>query len=83
MNQSVQQLRFYTTAGCHLCEQALDIIQNTLNPEFFQVQQLEIADDDDLISSYGTRIPVLQIPVSGKELGWPFDQDALIKFLGA
>ena len=74
-------LIFYTTVGCHLCDLAKDLFQVTLNPEFFVINETDIADDDQLIERYGTRIPVLKRACNGKELGWPFDQHQLVEFL--
>jgi len=74
-------LIFYTTAGCHLCELAQELYQATLNPEFFTIEVVDIADSDALIERYGIRIPVLKRVQDDSELGWPFDQQALIDFL--
>lgn len=74
-------LLLYTTLGCHLCDDAEQIIQSTLNPEFIQLDKVEIADDDALVDRYGVRIPVIGIVGEVAELNWPFDQQALIEFL--
>ncbi|PIE41628.1 MAG: thioredoxin family protein [Gammaproteobacteria bacterium] len=74
-------LIFYTTAGCHLCDQADAIVRATLNPDFFLIEYQDIAEDDGLIEQYGVRIPVLKIASNGRELGWPFDQNQLVAFL--
>lgn len=57
-----------TTQGCHLCEQALAIVQRAAPG--VTVELLDIATDDDLIESYGERIPVLRC--GEQELVWPF-----------
>jgi hypothetical protein len=77
-----EQIVFYTTAGCHLCDLAREVYQSTLNPEYFSVDEVDIAADDALIERYGTRIPVLQRQQDAAELSWPFDQQALMAFLG-
>ncbi len=59
----------FTTAGCHLCELASEMLSN-LN---IVIQPIEIGDDDDLVAQYGTRIPVLKF-ADGSELNWPFEQ---------
>lgn len=76
-----EKLIFYTTAGCHLCDIAKALFDATLNPEFFQIEEKDIADEDSLIDQYGTRIPVLKRVGNEKELGWPFDQQQLVEFL--
>ncbi|HRY14240.1 MAG: glutaredoxin family protein [Candidatus Competibacteraceae bacterium] len=62
-------LILYTTSGCHLCEQAENLIQRQTNIAFSAV---EIADDAELLERYGARIPVLQRLDTGEELDWPF-----------
>lgn len=72
-----------TTEGCHLCEEALPLLVQGVDPERFAVDLVDIAFDDNLLETYATRIPVLRDEVSGAELNWPFDQSALSAFLDA
>lgn len=58
----------YTTLGCHLCEQARELLL-MVNPGL-EIDAVDIAEDDALIARYGERIPVLER--NGHELGWPF-----------
>ena len=44
-------------------------------------QTVEIADNDDLMSQYGTRIPVIQNIDNKAELAWPFNQEAILNFI--
>ena len=74
-------LYLYTTLGCHLCEQALELIEPLLGDSSFRLEAVDIADSDDLMTRYGIRIPVLRRPDIDKELGWPFDQQQLSAFL--
>lgn len=76
-----ETLIFYTTAGCHLCDLARQVYQSTLSPDFFAVEEVDIADQDELIERYGTRIPVLRRLKDDTELNWPFDQQGLMDFL--
>lgn len=71
----------YGTSACHLCELAQEILDATLNPAFFVVEKVDIADSDELIERYGVRIPVLQRKLNNTELNWPFDVEQLIGFL--
>ena len=78
-------LTFYTTQGCHLCEQAWLIINqvhvaNLQVAPLVNVNFLDIADSDDLIEAYGTRIPVLEA-AGIAELNWPFDHQQYVDFL--
>jgi hypothetical protein len=70
-------LYLYSTAGCHLCEQAEALLQPLLRAGLLHLQVVEISHDDTLVRRYGVRIPVLA-GVDGKgewqELGWPFDE---------
>lgn len=76
----MEPLIFYTTLGCHLCEQALELIDQVLDDRYQFIEQ-DIADDDQLIERYGVRIPVLRRPEQDSELGWPFDINNLVDFL--
>jgi len=70
---------FYTTEGCHLCEQAwaLVIAQDLVN----QMMQVEIIHDEADIARYGIRIPVIKNNNTDKEIGWPFDLIELAHFI--
>lgn len=76
-----ESVTLFGTSACHLCEVAQDLLRATLNPEFFDVATVDIADSDTLIERYGVLIPVLRRDVDGSELNWPFDVEALIAFL--
>jgi hypothetical protein len=79
--QQKEKLLFYTTLGCHLCDQARAVYRATLNPDFFVIEEVDIAEDDGLIEQYGTRIPVMVQQHTGRELGWPFNPEDLVDFL--
>jgi hypothetical protein len=70
-----------STSGCHLCDQAIEIIITSLDPGLHSVDEVDIALDDALVERYGVRIPVLVDETSGVELGWPFDRAALMAFV--
>jgi hypothetical protein len=86
----------YSTSACHLCEEALAIL-NELHEQMlklakdqsfvfegqsiYSIKLVDIAEDDDLLGSYGTRIPVLISPASGEELAWPFDIQSAYQFI--
>ena len=61
-------VQLLTTAGCHLCEEAQALVQRAAPS--VSLELVDIADDDDLIERYGTRIPVLR--QGDRELAWPF-----------
>ena len=58
------------TPGCHLCEQAEDIMTACAKVE---VESIDIAEQQQWQEKYAIRIPVLYHAETGNELGWPFD----------
>lgn len=77
----MREMLLMSTLGCHLCDVAAEILVRHMDPSRFVVDVVEIADDDRLLEQYGVRIPVLVDEASGKELGWPFDEEQLRIFL--
>lgn len=69
-------LTLYGTAGCHLCEQAEELLQPFVTAGVFTFDVVDISTDDVLVERYGIRIPVLALDTVKErvELGWPFDQ---------
>lgn len=64
-----QALVLYATTGCHLCENAQQLIVCVLgNP----VPEVDIADNKQLMADYAEHIPVLHRLDSGAEIRWPF-----------
>lgn len=70
----------YQRDDCHLCDLALEVLAAAGAPEFDSVF---IDGDARLEARYGIRVPVLRDAVSGSELDWPFDVDAVAGFLAA
>lgn len=77
----MRDLILYTTLGCHLCDQAKDVIWPQLSVHGYRLVEVDIADDADLVDRYGVRIPVVYRQDVNAELGWPFDHQALSDFL--
>ena len=77
----MQLLELMTTEGCHLCDLAVPLLVQGVDPEIFEVDLVDIAFDDELVERYGSRIPVLRHPESGEELNWPFEAQTIGKFL--
>jgi hypothetical protein len=78
---SDKQLVLFSTSACHLCEQALQLLQPWLQREEWSLEEVDISTSEDLFQRYGLIIPVLRHVASGTELNWPFDGDALNGFL--
>ena len=72
----MRTVTLYGRPGCHLCEEALEIVERVRTDVPFELDQLDIEDDDALLRAYLERIPV--IAVDGEELFELFvDEDAL------
>ena len=63
---------------CHLCDLALDVLATARAPDF---ESVFIDGDARLEARYGERIPVLRDASRDAELDWPFDADAVRRFL--
>ncbi|MFT6733464.1 MAG: glutaredoxin [Polaribacter sp.] len=77
-------IKLMTTSSCHLCDEAFQMFHYLLNtkPVFakqFELQLIEIANDDHMIERYGIRIPVLKL--NNNELGWIFTINELSAWL--
>lgn len=72
----------YGTSGCHLCEQATELLEMLLPAANAALVQVDISESDELVSRYGIRIPVLKSMTDGSELGWPFDARTASVWLG-
>ena len=69
-------MRLYSKPGCHLCEEALALV-NKLRPRRpFALEVVDITTDPELLGRYGERIPVLS--VNGREYDAPLD-DVILK----
>ncbi len=72
-------LTLYSTSHCHLCDDAVAILNKlAVNP--FTI--VEITDNEQLLFTYGTRIPVLRREDNCAELNWPFNAQDVVQFLG-
>jgi hypothetical protein len=70
------------TAGCHLCEQAEEIIRECLPNDYQQVvETIDIAEQEHWQAQYAIRIPVLYHPASKKELAWRFEANDVQAFI--
>lgn len=74
------ELELMTTEGCHLCDDAVEVLLQVLDAECFSVDLVDIAFDDELMERYATRIPVVVCPATGAELNWPFGTEQLRSF---
>ena len=63
---------------CPLCDDAYQVLVDAGVADFDPVW---IDGDAGLEASHGARVPVLRREDSGAELDWPFDADAVRRFL--
>jgi hypothetical protein len=73
------RLVLYQRDDCPLCDQALGVLAQARAPEF---ESRWIDGDATLEARYGARVPVLRDEDAARELGWPFDADAVRRWLG-
>lgn len=66
------------TSGCHLCEQAEQIMTAC---DHVEIELIDIAEQEQWQEKYAIRIPVLYHSKTGNELGWPFDSQQVQVFL--
>ncbi|MBQ0711839.1 MAG: glutaredoxin family protein [Porticoccus sp.] len=64
-------LTLYTGPHCHLCDQAKAVIYPVIEEAGWQLEEVNIAEDESLKDKYAVRIPVIVLP-DGQEKGWPF-----------
>jgi len=81
MNHDLPDILLYTTAGCHLCEQAEAILAPVASLNHLNWTPVDIATSEALVDAYGIRIPVIKVEGASEELGWPFDEAALLDYL--
>jgi hypothetical protein len=57
----------YGKAGCHLCEEAREVVEGVRREVPFELEEVDVSLDPVLHRRYGERIPV--VAVEGEELG--------------
>lgn len=53
------RLVLYERAGCHLCDEARDLLDQMLGPDAYA--RFDIDADDALVLRYGFRVPVVAL----------------------
>jgi arsenate reductase-like glutaredoxin family protein len=73
----------YSSEGCHLCEQAIDLFSKT--SQYNTLKVIDIVDNplkqENLVELYGIHIPVLERLSDKEKLFWPFDIRAITAFI--
>jgi len=65
-------MTLYHTQGCHLCEQAYELLINIFDVS--DIKLLDIVESEKYLSLYQTSIPVLENNHNGNKLFWPFNE---------
>ena len=73
---SNHSLLLYFTDGCHLCDDAVRLLQQAHT----HYKKVDIIHDQRLVDRYGYLIPVVE-DERGNSLNWPFDLKLLNDFL--
>ncbi len=55
------QVTFYTKAGCHLCEEARDMLDDIAAETTYELTEVDIRSNPDIFETYRYRIPVIII----------------------
>lgn len=72
----------YGREGCHLCDEARDVLEALRARAAFELEEVDIESDPALHARYLERIPV--VAVDGEELSDFFvDAEGLLRKLGA
>ena len=68
----------YSRPGCHLCDEARDVLERLSAQTPFTIEEIDITRDDALHARYLERIPV--IALEGEELfDYEVDERALLR----
>ncbi len=72
------QFELLGTLGCHLCDDAEQLLIANLDMQSIAVEVVDIAESEELMGSYALRIPVLRHRESGHCLDWPFRAEEVV-----
>lgn len=57
--QALPKVILYSKAGCHLCDEARDILDEIASQASFLLDEVDIRSDMELFAQYRYRIPVV------------------------
>jgi len=60
-DQSATEVTFYTKAGCHLCEDARDMLEDIAALTTYMLTEIDIRSEAAIFEKYRYRIPVIII----------------------
>ncbi len=69
----------YGTDFCQLCDEALELVERTLEGRDYQLAVVDISTTDELMSKYAVSIPVLKrLDCDRPDLNWPFIESDIL-----
>ena len=77
---TARTITLYTRPGCHLCEDASDLLERLAAGLGLAVVEVNILDDANLYERYKHSIPVVAIG-SGPTLAAPIREEELLRWL--
>jgi len=72
----VALVTLYGKPGCHLCDDAREVVERVRKQHPFELREVDISLDPVLFREYGERIPVLAL--DGEELFDHFVEEAVL-----
>ena len=60
-DQRAFEVTFYTKAGCHLCEEARDMLEDIAALTTYELTEIDIRSNPTIFEKYRYRIPVIVI----------------------
>jgi glutaredoxin len=60
-DQGAFEVTFYTKAGCHLCEEARDMLEDIAALTTYELREIDIRSNPTVFEKYRYRIPVIVI----------------------
>lgn len=79
----MKKIILYTTEACHLCELALEQIEQSECFEQCLLTEVDISSDLELLRQFATRIPILTAVGASDHLFWPFDHYEVTQWIQA
>ncbi|GAC1433057.1 MAG: hypothetical protein PVS3B3_20580 [Ktedonobacteraceae bacterium] len=56
---SLPRVTFYTKAGCHLCDEAREMLDEIATHKDYDLAEVDIRTQSDIFETYRYRIPVI------------------------
>src|SRR5579863_5435940 len=56
---ALPQVTFYTKAGCHLCDEARDMLEDIAAEVDYELTEIDIRGNPEIFEQYRYRIPVI------------------------